>query len=612
MNRNYFFCSVGANGEGYDDDNYERCLNNNAHFMNKATTYKDVFEEVKANDIVFLKYKNNLTAYGEVLKSSKSDDQFLKDGWTYRIDVKKWVLYDKQKKISGVSNYGVQANTISGNSYDTIKKIDPEFAIKKMKEIDENSALYQTILKEKAMNDNIKFKDEIKTLLENTKILVLTGAPGTGKTYLARNIAAKMMFGKDNYSGLLDDQKKQIGYVQFHQSYDYTDFVEGLRPVSDNSSSNTIGFERKDGIFKKFCSEVVENNVYKENYKNNDNKENNNILGLFDELVNDIIECNATDTPINITMRNKKNSEELYDITADTEKNIIFFKLKVGKGNSYPVYKYKILELSKFFKNKESLNNLDYVYDEFKKIGFGAYHSYYYAVLYKLYEMKEDNIKGSNNSFDNKQISDKYVFIIDEINRGEVSKIFGELFNAIDPGYRGVNGKIQTQYKELIPDYDIFKDGFYVPENVYIIATMNDIDRSVESMDFAFRRRFAWREIKAIETQNMLDNDDELDSTIVSDAKNKMNSLNDAIEKIEGLSSSYHIGAAYFLKLKDYKDDVDKGFNSLWEYHLKPLLQEYLRGMNDIEEKLENLQNAYNLKKENNNPSDTQQTDTND
>ena len=78
-----------------------------------------------------------------------------------------------------------------------------------------------------------------------------------------------------------------------------------------------------------------------------------------------------------------------------------------------------------------------------------------------------------------------YVFIIDEINRGEISKIFGELFFSIDPGYRGVAGTVQTQYQNLIEDGDIYENGFYVPENVYIIGTMNDIDRSVDSMDFA-------------------------------------------------------------------------------------------------------------------------------
>lgn len=90
----------------------------------------------------------------------------------------------------------------------------------------------------------------------------------------------------------------------------------------------------------------------------------------------------------------------------------------------------------------------------------------------------------------------KYIFIIDEINRGEISKIFGELFFAIDPGYRGKAGEISTQYSNLHFNSD---EKFYIPENVYIIGTMNDIDRSVDSFDFAMRRRFRFVELKADE-----------------------------------------------------------------------------------------------------------------
>ena len=97
----------------------------------------------------------------------------------------------------------------------------------------------------------------------------------------------------------------------------------------------------------------------------------------------------------------------------------------------------------------------------------------------------------------------KYIFIIDEINRGEISKIFGELFFAIDPGYRGRAGEISTQYANLHADPD---EKFYIPENVYIIGTMNDIDRSVDSFDFAMRRRFRFVELRADERLEMLTN----------------------------------------------------------------------------------------------------------
>ncbi|MCZ9892559.1 hypothetical protein OFR28_09735 [Brachyspira hyodysenteriae] len=191
-------------------------------------------------------------------------------------------------------------------------------------------------------------------------------------------------------------------------------------------------------------------------------------------------------------------------------------------------------------------------------------------------------------------------------------KIFGELFFAIDPGYRGIKGKVLTQYSNLIDDES--EKYFYIPENVYIIGTMNDIDRSVESMDFAMRRRFAWKEVKALDTQYMLDTmfDDNTAITnkddIIKEAKERMDNLNNAIEQIEGFNSSYHIGASYFLKLKNYykssSDDQKTAFNSLWENHLKGLLFEYLRGMPDAESKLEELKNAYDSGSSDNTQSD--------
>src|SRR5690606_31586701 len=95
--------------------------------------------------------------------------------------------------------------------------------------------------------------------------------------------------------------------------------------------------------------------------------------------------------------------------------------------------------------------------------------------------------------------NNNYVFVIDEINSGEISKIFVELFFSIDPSYRGLKGAVKTQYANM---YEDTNETFYIPENVYIIGSMNDIDRSVESFDFAMRRRFTWLEITAQESAN--------------------------------------------------------------------------------------------------------------
>lgn len=217
------------------------------------------------------------------------------------------------------------------------------------------------------------------------------------------------------------------------------------------------------------------------------------------------------------------------------------------------------------------------------------YQRYIADTIINFFSQKQDEVVSI---FDKFTKSKTFVFIIDEINRGEISKIFGELFYLIDPDKRGYDNRLASQYQNLIEDEDVFKDGFYIPENVYIIATMNDIDRSVEPIDFAFRRRFTWINVKASDTQNMLDKI--RDENLAQSAKDKMNALNDEISNIDELDESYHIGAAYFLKLNNFSDN-DK-FKLLWEYHLEPLLREYLCGRpaNEIDKIIEELETTYN------------------
>ena len=282
-------------------------------------------------------------------------------------------------------------------------------------------------------------------ILTKSQNLILHGAPGTGKTYLAKEIALELTGGNED----------QIGFVQFHPSYDYTDFVEGLRPVSNGDG--TIEFKLVDGIFKKFCQK-------------------------------------ARDA---------------------------------------------------------------------KKTGG----------------------------------QDKFVFIIDEINRGEISKIFGELFFSIDPGYRGEKGSVSTQYANLHET----DEKFYIPENVYIIGTMNDIDRSVDTFDFAMRRRFRFVEVTAESQVGMLDKELNIHA---EEAKTRLRNLNAAIENVQELNSHYHIGPSYFLKL----EEVDFDYELLWSDYLKPLLEDYLRGSYEEAETLDTLKKAFDLT----NNEQTVQQDTGD
>lgn len=410
--------------------------------------------------------------------------------------------------------------------------------------------------KENSMADKI---NEYKQLLLNTHNLILHGAPGTGKTHLAKDIAEAM--------------GAEIGFVQFHPSYDYTDFVEGLRPV--NTDNGQIGFERKDGVFKSFCKRALKNLIDSKKSTVEIEKEKS-VDEKINTFISDAIESNKK---FEITTGNK------FFITDMTDKSILISIPANEKTNELSISRTELHSLLSSDKNIENGNDIR----EFFTRKWRTQHDSYTLVLYKnIKNMKSVESANSVSKTEKKN----FIFIIDEINRGEISKIFGELFFSIDPGYRGINGKIKTQYQNLIEEGDAFYDGFYVPENVYIIGTMNDIDRSVETMDFAFRRRFTFKEIKANENLGMLD---ELDDSIREKAKKALLSLNNAIwdeeakTGIEGLSSAYHIGGAYFLKLKELDNDFDK----LWEYHLEGLFREYLRGMEDAEKSLEQLKEAY-------------------
>ena len=310
-------------------------------------------------------------------------------------------------------------------------------------------------------DDYIIYIKEVKSMVENkivnemtekllkSKNIILRGAPGTGKIYLAKQIASKII----GESTEEIESSEQFEFVQFHPNYDYTDFVEGIRPIINNVD---MGFKLKSGVFKTFCD-------------------------------------NARKAQIN------------YDVIEDGEK-------------------------------------------------------------YENYIENENKIK-------------KYVFVIDEINRGEISKIFGELFFSIDPSYRGISGAVKTQYSNM----ESGSERFFIPDNVFIIGTMNDIDRSVDTFDFAMRRRFRFIEIKANENVEML----EILEDKKEEAITRMVSLNNVISQVEGLDSNYHIGAAYFLKLKYLN------YEELWEDYLEPLLADYITGMFNEEEIMESFKMAY-------------------
>lgn len=403
-----------------------------------------------------------------------------------------------------------------------------------------------------------KYKEYID-LLKEAHNLVLTGAPGTGKTYMARKIAEEM--------------GAETEFVQFHPSYDYTDFVEGLRPI-DNGEGQIV-FERKDGVFKEFCSRAVQNII--------DSKKSPEAISeeiswseRLEDFVNDAID--------NETRYKTVNGSE-FTVTGMNGNTILILNEQNDKTPKLAVNVQDILTL---LINKVPLKYVRDIRRYFNRRYNSQPDSYAFVIVDKMREKYKKEPNHAANHIPSEGIKEKpFVFIIDEINRGEASKIFGELFYAIDPGYRGDDkNPVQTQYQNLVTASDEFPNGFYVPKNVYILATMNDIDRSVESMDFAMRRRFTWKEISPKDTEYMLD---ELGQPLADEARKTMHRLNKVIEDTNGLGAAYMIGPAYFRKLKDKGGSFEK----LWKMNLEPLLREYLRGFRRIEDTMEKFKKAF-------------------
>ena len=390
--------------------------------------------------------------------------------------------------------------------------------------------------REKEMSEQNNIHHPLSNILLQSKNLILRGAPGTGKTYLAKEIAKE----------LTDGDEDQIGFVQFHPSYDYTDFVEGLRP--DSNEDGSIFFKLKEGIFKKFCQNAID--AQKTGGQDN-----------FEEAWGKLTDA-----------INEKQGQYFFPRSSvpaslNSQGNVKFDSPVATKEKVYLLYKGEDTNLK---------------YETYQKIVLD-----HMKESYGLCDYVSPMIDTDKN----------FVFIIDEINRGEISKIFGELFFSIDPGYRGEKGSVSTQYSNLHET----DEKFYIPENVYIIGTMNDIDRSVDTFDFAMRRRFRFVEVTAESQVAMLDKELGIHA---EEAKLRLRNLNAAVENVQELNSHYHIGPSYFLKLKD----VDFDYELLWSDYLKPLLEDYLRGSYEEAETLDTLKKAFDLT----NKGETDRQDTGD
>lgn len=409
------------------------------------------------------------------------------------------------------------------------------------------------------------YRNPFSSMLIESKNLIFRGAPGTGKSYLAKEIATDIISNGyfDNYTLLTDEQKKQVEFVQFHPSYDYSDFVEGLRPkVNDDG---TMSFELQDGIFKKFVARARKN--YEDSKKSRETIEK--------ELsVQESMTAFFSGIELGVDTFKTINGNE-FTVTSVDDKHI---NISIPGNATVNRLTLNLVEVRKMLESGQKFDKIKDITTFFGKSFATQAYSYDFAI-YKAIRAKKN--AASKTKAKQEELK-KYIFIIDEINRGEISKIFGELFFAIDPGYRGESGEISTQFANLHSDPD---EKFYIPENVYIIGTMNDIDRSVDSFDFAMRRRFRFVELRADERLEMLallENED-----LEAEAIRRMAALNKEIASVEDLNENYQIGASYFLKLKTLD------FDQLWTDYLQPLLQEYVQGMYDEDGLMKKFAKAY-------------------
>lgn len=469
----------------YQEEGNKRKINFTPHSMYKAN-FK--IETAFTQDMVsgyFFKYKN-----GSKLSNAEIGKKILKILANYlgkdinNIDNEKSKLEEKIEAVNANDEYTSKVQNFLTKISETVKKIEE---------------LWREDMKNSENNIEVKVENAIKKHNQ----VIFTGAPGTGKTHTV----------KKKVQELIKEDKERVKFVQFHPSYDYTDFVEGLRPVILKTEGEPT-FVRLDGTFKEFCRTIVKNNV--ENSEFSDNKDT-----------------------LNETLA-KLSEDDKNTLEDDKEENKKFLAVINGEDEK------------------------------------------------------------------------KYYFIVDEINRADLSKVFGELMYCLEEGYRGFENRIDTQYKNLPTytigdngiatpiEFDCFKYGFFIPKNLCFIGTMNSIDRSVESFDFALRRRFHWIDIKAngimknslISIGNDYRGEQEMKSREqeIKELAKRIKFMNSKISgdpgKNLGLTEDYHIGPAYFKdyfkqeKNPDEEQNQNEGkiLEEIFENRIEPLLRDYTRG----------------------------------
>ncbi|WP_028330812.1 McrB family protein [Brachyspira alvinipulli] len=535
-----FSCGVSWGGGRKKPSYFEEFKKYNSAILGSYNRRIEGFRNLKVGDLIAAKNGEKIIALGQVASASEKYRN-----WKYFIDESKANYYgvsledeidiikvNKWIELEEPINYPTSSGTgfVTDNNNDYLTQC--------------NEAYYKELKKME--------KEEIINILKQKKQIILQGAPGTGKTYSTAEIAVNLIDGKlpDNRKKVMERykeliKKNRIFFTTFHQSMDYEEFVEGYKPVPNDGN---IVYDVKDGIFKKACK-----------YSSTAGNDKNNIEDIWNEFQNKLAEENIRFDEKNnnigkLTLKTKTGLD--FYLTTD-DSGYVRYKPASQIGDNWRYIRAALFGLY-FNKYKSALSYTEPLLDYLKE-------------NYNLSEPIENN-------------ENPVVLIIDEINRGNIAKIFGELITLLEADKR------KNADNEIEVKLPYSKETFSVPSNLYIIGTMNTTDRSIGYIDYALRRRFAFITIKADKekVENFYNDKN-------SDCKDKALKLFDNVEKIikENLNEEFEIddimiGHSYFMAKND--EELKRKL----DYEIKPLLLEYykdgiLKSDKELKDKIKDL-----------------------
>ncbi|ECL4611921.1 McrB family protein [Campylobacter jejuni] len=401
---------------------------------------------------------------------------------------------------------------------------------------------------------DIFITERVQSEESNMKIIplnqILYGPPGTGKTYhtidKALEILGENLESRDEKKAKFDEyvRKGQIVFTTFHQSYGYEEFVEGIKPIIDNDeNSQEVKYDVKDGIFKELCDKSLKNYIL--SMQNENEIDLDKLIFEFANYINQDFLNKGNEFPLENKVSIKKI---LLNFKDEYRSFSLGGSIKSPQSLTIDIIKRDYLN----FKNKKILSFKDIKPKYDSQSDYHGNAIYYFMFYNKLKEF--ENIQNEKFKI-KKEILKSYIIIIDEINRGNVSKIFGELITLIEASKR------IGEKEELKVTLPYSGEKFGVPKNVYIIGTMNTADRSITSLDTALRRRFEFIEMMPDVSKLSMDCEG-------INLQELLKAINTRIEYL--LDREKTIGHAFFVSVENLED-----LKKVFQNKIIPLLQEY-------------------------------------